>query len=416
MLKRTPEAYSFPYYCKNQARWITGLVLSTVTAGFILLDALGAPPEYVLIAPTTVNAAGQTLQLPSGQPVTLIAVSNGNATIRVTLPGGALSIAQIPAVLLRQQTARPTPATAVTKTAATPSATSEPIPPASTQPTPAPTPAQTPSSRPGAVNSQFSLNPGTSSNKPARDGSKEIHKNWKLVWSDDFKETSIDPQKWGFEVNGNGGGNGEKQFYTANPKNAHITNGHLVITAVKEQYQKHEFTSARMTTKGKGAWKYGRFEAKIKFPKGKGLWPAFWLMPEAGVYGGWPLSGEIDIAEVIGDKPNILYGTIHYGNKWPHNEHTGDKIPLPSGDFSSDFHVVAVEWEEGEIRWYLDGKLYQTQTSWHTAGGSFPAPFDQKFFIILNVAVGGAWPGPPDKTTVFPQTMEVEYVRVYQPG
>ncbi|MEI8342333.1 MAG: glycoside hydrolase family 16 protein, partial [Verrucomicrobiota bacterium] len=243
----------------------------------------------------------------------------------------------------------------------------------------------------------------------------------KLIWSDEFNSSSLDTTKWGFEVNGKGGGNGEKQYYTNRQQNAKITDGKLVITARKENFQgpdgKREYTSARLVTKGKADWKYGRFEARLKFPKGKGYWPAFWLMPTGSVYGGWARSGEIDIAEVIGDKPNILYGTLHYGDKWPKNTHTGDKIILPSGDFSDDFHVIAIEWEEGEIRWYLDGKLYQTQTQWHSAGGPFPAPFNQKFFIILNVAVGGAWPGPPAPDTVFPQAMEVDYVRVYEaPG
>ena len=144
-----------------------------------------------------------------------------------------------------------------------------------------------------------------------------------------------------------------------------------------------------MTTKGKFSWKYGRFEARIKMPKGKGVWPAFWLMPQDSVYGGWASSGELDIVEVIGDKANTNWGTIHYGDKWPKNVHTGDHLVLPSGDLSDDFHTYAVEWEEGVIRWYFDGKLYQTQTKWYTKAAPFPAPFNQNFFaIILNFCRG----------------------------
>jgi len=245
-----------------------------------------------------------------------------------------------------------------------------------------------------------------------------VNPNWKLVWSDEFNDPAIDTSKWSFEIDGKGGGNGEKEYYTDDPGNAHIEDGCLVITAVKGgEYQgkKHAFTSARMTTKGKGEWLYGRFEARIKLPTGKGVWPAFWMMPAASAYGGWASSGELDILEEIGDKPSTAFGTIHYGDKWPHNVHTGDKWECPSGTLSDDFHVYAVEWEPGTIRWYVDGQLYQTQKNWFTNAAPFPAPFDQKFYIILNFAVGGAWPGDPSPATPFPQSMLVDYVRVYQP-
>ena len=259
---------------------------------------------------------------------------------------------------------------------------------------------------------EFSQKFGATAAPPA------VDKKWKLVWSDEFNGDQIDSSKWHFEMNGKGGGNGELQYYTDRPQNASVHDGHLVITALKEDYKgpdgKRSYTSARMLTKGSGDWQYGRFEAKIKMPKGKGMWPAFWMMPTAEVYGGWPLSGEIDIAEVIGNQPNTVYGTLHYGDKWPKNVHSGDKYILPDGDFSDDFHVYAVEWQEGELRWYLDGHLYGTQTQWRTASAPFPAPFNQQFYIILNVAVGGAWPGRPDAGTTFPQKMEVDYVRVYQ--
>jgi beta-glucanase (GH16 family) len=275
-----------------------------------------------------------------------------------------------------------------------------------------------PTTIPGPGGSQFSLNKGT----PAADDAahQKVNPTWKLVWSDEFDEDSIDKSKWNFEIDGKGGGNGEEEYYTDLRENAHIDNGHLLITAIKDGLdadgKKHKFTSARMTTKGKFSWKYGGFEARIKMPTGRGVWPAFWMMPEDAVYGGWASSGELDIVEEVGDKPSTAFGTIHYGGSWPANVHTGDKFTLPSGTLADDWHVYAVEWEQGVIRWYIDGQLYQTQTQWYTKAAPFPAPFDQKFFIIFNFAVGGAWPGRPSPDTPFPQTMDVDYVRVYQPA
>ncbi len=360
----------------------------------------------------TVVVGGQEVQLAAGQTVTVFEAANGIATVRAELPNGRIGIVQIPADLVHQQPASAT-AKPVVKPQPKPAATPLASPPMSST-----TPASTlqPKASPSPPTSQFSLNPGTAGSQTSRDGSKTVNKNWKLVWSDEFNDSAIDASKWVFEVNGDGGGNGELQFYTDHAKNAHLAGGNLVITAIKEEYNNKQYTSARMTTKGKFSFKYGRVEARIKFPKGKGMWPAFWMMPEESVYGGWARSGEIDIAEVVGDKPTTIFGTLHYGDNWPRNTHTGDKVTLPSGDVSSDFHVISLEWEEGEIRWYLDDQLYQTQTQWHTAGSEkFPAPFDQKFFIIFNVAVGGTWPGPPSPKTAFPQSMEVDYVRVYQP-
>jgi beta-glucanase (GH16 family) len=287
-------------------------------------------------------------------------------------------------------------------------------PPSSAESTSTPSLAQ--SSLPAPGGSQFSLNKGDAGTADASHAG--VNPNWKLVWSDEFDGDAIDTSKWAFEIDGKGGGNGEMEYYTDKPENAHLDNGNLVITASKDgrdaEGQKHEFTSARMVTKNKFSWKYGRFEARIKMPTGRGVWPAFWLMPQDATYGGWARSGEIDIVEEVGDKPDTAFGTIHYGDKWPGNVHTGDKYVLPSGILADDFHVYAVEWEPGEIRWYIDGKLYQTQTKWYTNAAPFPAPFDQKFFLILNFAVGGAWPGRPSPDTVFPQSMTVDYVRVYQ--
>jgi beta-glucanase (GH16 family) len=253
---------------------------------------------------------------------------------------------------------------------------------------------------------------------------------WELVWSDEFDGPDIDMTKWSHEVNGWGGGNDELQYYTARTNNSFIENGNLVIQALEESYSGWEYppgggngdwinadyTSARLRTLNKGDWTYGRFEARMKLPYGQGLWPAFWMLPTDWVYGGWAASGEIDIMEIIGSEPDKLHGTIHYGDPWPNNTYSGGSYTLPSGDFSDDFHVFAIEWEEGEIRWYIDGFHYHTETSWYSSGGDYPAPFNQRFHLLLNVAVGGNWPGSPNGSTVFPQRMEVDYVRVYTPS
>jgi beta-glucanase (GH16 family) len=239
-----------------------------------------------------------------------------------------------------------------------------------------------------------------------------------LVWSDEFNSDVIDPNKWEYEVNADGGGNNELQYYTDRLLNSWIEDTVLVIQALKENYTgpggTREYTSARMRTKNKGDWKYGKFEIRAKLPYGKGLWPAIWLLPTDWVYGGWAASGEIDIMELIGNNPAKVYGTLHYGGTYPANVHTGASYVLSEGTFASDYHIFTLEWEPTQMRWYVDGLLYQTQTAWYTEGHNYPAPFDQRFHLILNVAVGGNWPGNPDETTLFPQQMEVDYVRVYQ--
>jgi beta-glucanase (GH16 family) len=240
---------------------------------------------------------------------------------------------------------------------------------------------------------------------------------WQLVWNDEFDETTIDLSKWEYEVNARGGGNNELQYYTDRPENSYLEDGRLVIRALQEHFTgpegTREYTSARLRTKNKGDWKYGRFEIKAQLPCGKGLWPAIWMLPTDYIYGAGTASGEIDIMELLGQEPNKVYGTLHYGAAEPNNVSTGDSYTLPTGNFSDDFHVFALEWEPTEIRWYVDDILYQIQTRWYTANAPYPAPFDQRFYLLLNVAVGGSWPGSPDATTVFPQTMTVEYVRVF---
>ena len=237
---------------------------------------------------------------------------------------------------------------------------------------------------------------------------------WELVWQDEFDEPEIDLDKWSHEVDGRGGGNQELQYYTDFPENSYIEDGSLVIEAREEKYIGRNYTSARLRTLGKGDWKYGRFESRMRLPEGQGICPAFRMLPSAWKYGGWPASGEIDIMEMVGHLPGQVHGTLHYGGLANHI-YTGDHFDLPAGEkFIDDFHVFAVEWEEGEIRWYIDGELVQTQNKWETKNKEFPAPFDEDFHIILNLAVGGNWPGSPDETTTFPQKLIVDYVRVYQ--
>jgi beta-glucanase (GH16 family) len=241
-----------------------------------------------------------------------------------------------------------------------------------------------------------------------------VAQEYQLVWSDEFDGTELDTSKWECQIgNGhNGWGNNEKQYYRA--ENAVVNDGYLTIIAKEEDFNGFDYTSARIRTINKGDWKYGKIEMRAKMPIGQGIWPAFWMMPTKSVYGGWPVSGEIDIMEYLGHQPGIVHGTLHYGARPPNNKHTGKQFKPDTSDFHKDFHTFSVIWEEGKFRWFVDGELYQTQTEWFTTGGDFPAPFDQEFHVILNMAVGGNWPGYPDETSEFPQEFKVDYVRVYQ--
>jgi beta-glucanase (GH16 family) len=244
---------------------------------------------------------------------------------------------------------------------------------------------------------------------------------WKLTWSDEFSGSSINRHNWGFEI-GNGGegwGNHELEYYTDRPANAYVAGGMLHIRAAKESYNGSDYTSARMLSRGLFSQKYGRFDFRAKLPVGRGLWPALWFMPEDNTYGNWPLSGEIDLTESRGQQPDRVLGTIHFGAPWPHNSHSGETYVLPDGGTVAQFHVYTLEWEPGVIRWYVDGKIYSTKRRWWSqspSGGRnpWPEPFDQRFFIIMNVAVGGDVLGSPDASTQFPQEMVVDYVRAYE--
>ncbi|MGJ8692309.1 MAG: family 16 glycosylhydrolase [Thalassotalea sp.] len=281
---------------------------------------------------------------------------------------------------------------------------------------------------------------------------------WQMVWSDEFDSATIDDKKWTHEVNCDGGGNNEKQCYTNSAENSFIADGKLNIVAMPAaEGADKPYTSARLITRYKADFKYGRFEMKAKLPSGQGSWPAFWMMPTDETYGGWPRSGEIDILETVnlkavndeGVEENSIHGTLHYGKGWPDNSHSGQAYSLPDGvNPADDFHTYAVEWQEGEIRWYVDNYLYATQRQsqvrynskdqavglshrgwfaeyYDIISGDLTthwdkAPFDQEFFMILNFAVGGDWPenvnnlGIDASAFASGQSFEIDYVRVYQ--
>lgn len=236
----------------------------------------------------------------------------------------------------------------------------------------------------------------------------------KLVWADEFNGSGLpDTTRWSYDTGGHGWGNNEKQFYTNQRSgNARVEGGKLIIEAHKEAFNGGEYTSARLVTKNKGDWKYGRVEVKAKLPQGRGIWPAIWMLPTDWKYGGWPKSGEIDIMEFVGYLPDSLYGSIHTG-AFNHAIGTNKTGSVFRKDLSTAFHVYAIEWSPKEIQFYIDGERYYRFPNNGT--GSDAWPFDQAFHLLLNVAVGGNWGGKLGvDDTIFPQRMEVEYVRVYQ--
>ena len=235
---------------------------------------------------------------------------------------------------------------------------------------------------------------------------------WNLVWEDEFTGNQLN-SNWTYQTGGNGWGNNELQAYTNRPENTTVANGYLNIIARAENYNGADYTSARIRTINNGDWRYGKMEARIKTPVTQGIWPAFWMMPTDNVYGTWPSSGEIDIMEQLGHQTHISYGTAHWGIDYNNKGSSGNTITNPNGNYSDDFYTYSIEWEPGQIRWYLDGVLFHTLNESDVVA-PFTWPFDEKFHFILNIAVGGNWPGAPDNSTVWPQTMQVDYVKVYQ--
>lgn len=247
--------------------------------------------------------------------------------------------------------------------------------------------------------------------------------NWQMVWNDEFDAQALDVTKWSSLDSYDrdecfGGGNNEQQCYTSSPDNVSISDGKLVLTARQESGlpQTRTYTSGRVQSKGKGDFTFGKIEARIKLPSGQGSWPAFWMLPTDRLYGGWPRSGEIDIVEAVNlgvNNESTVHGTIHYGTA-----HTFIGGGTELSDINA-FHTYGVEWYPDEIRWFIDGNQYSRKTSnqWFSSGAPEDpnAPFDQNFHLILNLAIGGDWPGPSDDQN-FPRRMEVDYVRVYQCG
>jgi len=276
----------------------------------------------------------------------------------------------------------------------------------------------------------------------------EVQQDWTLVWSDDFDGTELDPKKWTPETSCWGGGNNEKQCYTNRSENIEVSDGVLKITAKAEPfrglkypqdradrggYVTQGYTSGKVRTKGLAFWKYGRFEARIKLPQGQSTWPAFWMFPEENQYGEWPLSGEIDIMEAVnlGAECNDCGASIlenrssaalHFGRPWPNNKHQIKANKLPKE--TNAFHVFAVEWSEGKFDWFVDGEKFfsLTDQNWYTdtidKDENRLAPFDQPFYLILNLAVGGDLPDNRNEKAFnpssFPNDLTVDWVRVYK--
>lgn len=286
-------------------------------------------------------------------------------------------------------------------------------------------------------------------------GEESNNKSWQLVWSDEFNGNAIDSSKWSHVVDCYGGGNNEQQCYTDRKQNSFVKDGLLTIVAQRENFfgsanaegdmsttTTLPYTSSKLRTMNKGDWQYGRFEIRAKLPFGQGTWPAVWMLPTDYVYGGWAASGEIDIVEAANLKTpsgavdaieneleSRIHGTLHFGEAWPNNVHSGTAYKFsPTMNPADDFHTYAIEWQEGEIRWYVDDIHYATQRKdgWYSkyllddelVVGEGSAPYDQNFHLILNLAVGGAWASGANNKgideTVFPQKLQIDFVRVYQ--
>ena len=233
-----------------------------------------------------------------------------------------------------------------------------------------------------------------------------------LVWNEEFSGTSLNTASWNYEIgNGSGGwGNNELEYYTNSTKNVFVSNGNLIIEARKESTGGFNYSSARLTTQNKKSFTYGRIDIRAKLPRGKGIWPALWMLGSNISTVGWPASGEIDIMEHLGHEINKSYGTLHYGASTATHASKGNSFTLSSGAFYEQFHVFSMEWKVDQVKLYVDNNLFLTVNKTDTS----PYPFNAPFFFIFNVAVGGNWPGSPDVTTTFPQRMIVDYVRVFQ--
>ncbi|MBV5283381.1 MAG: family 16 glycosylhydrolase [Paludibacter sp.] len=232
-----------------------------------------------------------------------------------------------------------------------------------------------------------------------------------LAWSDEFTANYINSNNWSYDTGGSGWGNNELEYYTNSNKNAYTTGGYLVIEARKETMGTNNYTSARMISKDKKTFTYGRIDFRAKLPKGQGVWPALWMLGNNIGTTPWPACGEIDIMELLGHEAQKTYGTIHWGAAGGASTHIGGNYSLPSLTFNDKFHLFSLKWEADKMTFLIDDVVFFTANKSQVNGNY---PFDKPFFFIMNVAVGGNWPGNPDATTVFPQRMIVDYVRVFQ--
>jgi beta-glucanase (GH16 family) len=245
---------------------------------------------------------------------------------------------------------------------------------------------------------------------------------WRLVWSDEFNGQAVDPTCWTpwTEQSGNNPED-EAQRFTASDKNHFVKDGVLTLRALKETTtaggKVKRYTSAQLTTKHTAAWKYARFEARIKVPKGAGFWPAFWMLPKTERFGGWPKDGEADIMEMVTREADIHIAVAHYHNYQAKTKNHQVRFyrrthPRP---LAEDFHTYRLDWTENKMVWFIDGQPYFTATNWpHPPGAKQGAPFDAPFYLLLNLSVGGKWSGLPTASTVFPGDLQIDYVRVYQ--
>lgn len=258
---------------------------------------------------------------------------------------------------------------------------------------------------------------GTISNDDTREDqafvgytSADNYPGYNLKWSDEFETTSVNMDNWTFEQGNHGWGNNELQDYTLS--NTFLKEGLLAIEARKNS--NGTYSSARMITADKVNCKYGRIDIRAKLPEGQGLWPALWMLGSNFFTTGWPACGEIDIVELIGSQPNLIHATAHWGSQGSSTSisHTNTRALSGGEKFSDEFHVYSLEWEEDNVRWYIDDVLYHQMT--RATVGNSNYPFNQEFFFIMNVAVGGNWPGSPSDNTIFPQRMFVDYIRVFE--
>lgn len=240
----------------------------------------------------------------------------------------------------------------------------------------------------------------------------ENYPGYNLVWSDEFDSNQINQNNWSFETgNNNGWGNSELEYYTNSTNNAFVSQGNLIIEARQESNSGFAYTSARMKTQNNQSFTYGRVDIRAKLPKGQGMWPALWLLGNNINSVGWPACGEMDMMELLGQEPDKVYGTIHWGANFASHQSISANYVLSSGSFDQQFHVYSLIWRQDSIKLYVDDQQYFGVSRNQVTS---PYPFDNAFFFIFNIAVGGNWPGSPDGTTIFPQRMIVDYIRVFQ--